>query len=103
MLFSLSSFGGEGRGEEADLSCTAAVHGEASPIQGPRIANHEPPCSSPSPLNGERAGVRGETVRFGCQTLSCPRFVAKLRPFSRFQRNSGLVRRPFDRVARVTS
>jgi len=25
--------------------------------------DHEPPCASPSPLNGERAGVRGEKVR----------------------------------------
>ncbi len=47
----------------------------------PRIArwDHELAGSSPSPLNGERAGVRGETVRLMVRSLAVCDLCSKVR------------------------
>src|SRR5438552_12505758 len=58
---------GRGEGEGADRIPTADVRDGRlmRSFNDPRIARwgREPTKRSPSPLNGERAGVRGETVR----------------------------------------
>src|SRR6266404_7489898 len=60
--------GGEGRGEEGRRPWLpsprpSALWGENSSKQDFAHSTHDRAADSPSPLNGERAGVRGEKVR----------------------------------------